>query len=89
MYLSQTLVSYVPESYNIFTDHSYPILTPYASVIVGDSGLASIDSTCSKCSSVMGLTKLAPDTGLRVTPMIPLRNSLAVGWVATCTMSPQ
>jgi len=34
----------------------------------------------------MGLTKSAPDTGLRVTPMIPPRNSLAVGWVATCTV---
>jgi len=32
----------------------------------------------------------APDTGLRVTPMIPPRNSLAVGGVATCTVvSPQ
>ena len=47
-------------------------------------------SECSKCSSVMGLTKSAPDTGLRVTPMIPPRNSLAVGWVATRTVvSPQ
>ena len=45
---------------------------------------------CSKCLSVMGLTKSAPDTGLRVTPMIPPRNSLAVGWFATCTVvSPQ
>jgi len=45
---------------------------------------------CSKCSSVMGLTKLAPGTGLRVTPMILPRNSLAVGWVTTCTVvSPQ
>jgi len=44
----------------------------------------------SKCSSEMGLTKLAPDTGLRVTPMIPPRNLLAIGWVATCTVvSPQ
>ena len=41
---------------------------------------------CSRCSSVMGLTNSAPDTGLRVTPMIPPRNSLAVGGVATCTV---
>jgi len=34
----------------------------------------------------MGLTKSAPDTGLRVTPMIPPWNSLAVGGVATCTI---
>ena len=47
-------------------------------------------SGCSKCSSVMGLTKSAPDTGLRVTPMTPPQNSLAVGGVATCTVvSPQ
>ena len=42
--------------------------------------------TCSKCSSVIRLTKSAPDTGLTVTPMIPLRNSLAVGGVATRTV---
>ena len=42
--------------------------------------------TCSKCSSVMELTKSAPDTGLRVMPMIPPRNSLAVGGVTTCTV---
>jgi len=41
-------------------------------------------------SAVIGLIKSAPDTGLRVTPMIPPRNSLAVGEVATCTVvSPQ
>ena len=40
--------------------------------------------------SVIRLTISAPDTGLRVTPMIPPRNSLAVGGVATCTVaSPQ
>ena len=45
---------------------------------------------CSKCSSVIRLTISAPDTGLRVTPMIPPRNSLAVGGVVTCTVaSPQ
>ena len=41
-------------------------------------------------SAVIGLIKWAPDTGLRVTPMIPPWNSLAVGGVATCTVvSPQ
>ena len=41
-------------------------------------------------SAVIGLIKSAPDTGLRATPMIPPRNSLAVGGVATCTVvSPQ
>ena len=41
-------------------------------------------------SAVIGLIKSAPDTGLRVTPMIPPWNSLAVGGVATCTVvSPQ
>jgi len=39
-------------------------------------------------SAVIGLIKSAPDTGLRVTPMIPPRNSLAVGGVATCTVMP-
>jgi len=47
-------------------------------------------SPCSEGSSVIRLTNSAPDTGLRVTPMIPSRNSLAVGGVATCTVvSPQ
>ena len=45
---------------------------------------------CSKCSSVIRLTISAPDTGLRVTPVIPPRKSLAVGGVATWTVaSPQ
>jgi len=45
---------------------------------------------CIKYPSVMVLTKSAPDTGLKVSQMIPPRNSLAVGWVATCTVgSPQ
>jgi len=40
--------------------------------------------------AVIGVNKSSPDTGLRVTPMIPPRNSLAVGWVVTCTaVSPQ
>ena len=44
----------------------------------------------SKCSSVIRLTISAPYTGLRVMPVIPPRNSLAVGGVATCTVaSPQ
>jgi len=47
-------------------------------------------AVCNQCLSVMGVTKSGPDTGLKVTPMIPPRNSLAVGGVATCTVvSPQ
>ena len=47
-------------------------------------------SSCSKCSSVIGQLKSTPGMGPRMTPMIPPRNSLAVGGVATCAVaSPQ
>jgi len=47
-----------------------------------DVSVSDHDLFCSKCSSVIELTRSAPDTGLRVTPMIPPRNSLLVGGVA-------
>jgi len=46
-----------------------------------------IMGSCSKCSSVIGQLKSAPDTGPRMTPVIPSWNSLAVGGVATWSVA--
>jgi len=58
--------------------------------LVSNSAWQEFSMNVDVASAVIRLIKSAPDTGLRVTPMIPPRNSLAVGEVATCTVvSPQ
>ena len=82
---------------NIMAEHTKPIPTPSKTYLTAAADPAlNIDEKkeqkqhCSKCSSVIGQLKSAPDKGLRMTPMIPPRNSLAVAGVATCAVaSPQ
>jgi len=70
------------------THHKVIHHTVFCSVLHHNTHCNTLQHTATHCTcymvakAVIGLIKSAPDTGLRVTPMIPPRNSLAVGEVA-------
>jgi len=90
-------IRYAHEQANIMVKDSKPIPTLAKTYLTAAADPAlNIDEKkeqnehCSKCSSVIGQIKSAPDKGFRMTPMIPPRNSMAVVGVATCAVvSPQ